>query len=89
MCEGRASSYHERMLFPGHLKSLFVFYTVFKIEVYLRDEKGRAVYDPSLPVYDPKDKEGTSQFRITLQETDISLSLKKFHLIIQLFRYIP
>lgn len=29
-----------------------------------RDEKGRAVYDPSLPVYDPKNREETSDFRI-------------------------
>ena len=29
-----------------------------------RDDKGRPVYNPSLPSYDPKDKEHTSQFRI-------------------------
>ena len=29
-----------------------------------RDEHGRAIYDPSLPGYDPKDKEGTSKYRI-------------------------
>lgn len=29
-----------------------------------RDEHGRPIYDPSLPVYDPKDKESTSQYRI-------------------------
>ena len=29
-----------------------------------RDDKGRPVYDPSLPSYDPKNKEETSQYRI-------------------------
>jgi len=29
-----------------------------------RDAKGRAVFDPSLPSYDPKDREHTSQYRI-------------------------
>ncbi len=29
-----------------------------------RDAEGRAVYDPSLPSYDPKDREHTSQYRI-------------------------
>ena len=29
-----------------------------------RDEKGRPVYDPSKPSYDPKDKEHTAQYRI-------------------------
>ena len=29
-----------------------------------RDDKGRPVYDPSLPSYDLKDKENTSQYRI-------------------------
>ncbi len=29
-----------------------------------RDAQGRPIYDPDLPVYDPKDKEHTSQFRI-------------------------
>ena len=29
-----------------------------------RDEIGRAIFDPSLPQYDPKDKEHTSQYRI-------------------------
>lgn len=29
-----------------------------------RDDKGRPVYDPSLPSYNPKDKENTSKYRI-------------------------
>lgn len=29
-----------------------------------RDAQGRPVYDPDLPVYDPKDKENTAQYRI-------------------------
>ena len=29
-----------------------------------RDDKGRPVYDPSLPSYNPKDKENTSRYRI-------------------------
>ena len=29
-----------------------------------RDEEGRAIYNPDLPSYDPKDKENTSQYRI-------------------------
>ena len=29
-----------------------------------RDENGKAVYDPKLPSYDPKDREKTSQYRI-------------------------
>ena len=35
-----------------------------------RDEKGRAVYDPSLPVYDPKNREETSDFRIPQLDKD-------------------
>ena len=35
-----------------------------------RDEQGRAVYDPSLPCYDPKDKEHTSQYRIPALDKD-------------------
>ena len=31
-----------------------------------RDSLGRAVYDPSLPSYDPKDKDRTAQYRIPL-----------------------
>ena len=31
-----------------------------------RDTAGRAIYDPSLPSYDPKDKERTAQYRIPL-----------------------
>lgn len=31
-----------------------------------RDEEGRAVYVPELPVYDPKNREGTAQYRIPL-----------------------
>ena len=29
-----------------------------------RDENGKAIYDPLRPVYDPKDKENTAQYRI-------------------------
>ena len=29
-----------------------------------RDENGKAIYDPKLPSYDPKDREKTSQYRI-------------------------
>ena len=29
-----------------------------------KDENGRAVFDPALPVYDPKDRENTSRYRI-------------------------
>ena len=29
-----------------------------------RDENGKAIYDPSRPSYDPKDKENTNQYRI-------------------------
>lgn len=35
-----------------------------------RDEKGRAIYDPSLPSYDPKHKEETSKFRIPQLDKD-------------------
>ena len=35
-----------------------------------RDEQGRAIYDPSLPCYDPKDKERTSQYRIPALDKD-------------------
>ena len=35
-----------------------------------RDESGRALYDPSLPVYNPKDKEHTSQYRIPALDKD-------------------
>ncbi|MBQ9609040.1 MAG: MobA/MobL family protein [Lachnospiraceae bacterium] len=30
----------------------------------VRDDKGRPIYDPSLPSYNPKDKENTSKYRI-------------------------
>ena len=30
----------------------------------VRDENGKAIYDPKLPSYDPKDREKTSQYRI-------------------------
>ncbi|HOO80334.1 MAG TPA: MobQ family relaxase, partial [Lachnospiraceae bacterium] len=29
-----------------------------------KDEEGRAIYNPELPVYDPKDRENTSKYRI-------------------------
>lgn len=35
-----------------------------------RDEKGRPVYDPSLPSYDPKNKEKTSKYRIPQLDKD-------------------
>ena len=35
-----------------------------------RDECGRPIYDPSLPVYNPKDKEHTSQYRIPALDKD-------------------
>lgn len=35
-----------------------------------RDVQGRPVYDPTLPVYDPKDKEHTSQYRIPALDKD-------------------
>jgi len=35
-----------------------------------RDEHGRAIYDPSLPGYDPKDREHTSQYRIPALDKD-------------------
>lgn len=35
-----------------------------------RDEHGRPVYNPSLPCYDPKDKEHTSQYRIPALDKD-------------------
>lgn len=35
-----------------------------------RDEHGRAIYDPSLPSYDPKDREHTSQYRIPELDKD-------------------
>lgn len=35
-----------------------------------RDEHGRAIYDPSLPSYDPKDREHTSQYRIPALDKD-------------------
>lgn len=35
-----------------------------------RDEQGRPVYDPSLPVYDPKDKARTAQYRIPALDKD-------------------
>lgn len=35
-----------------------------------RDEKGRPIYDPSLPSYDPKNKEKTSQYRIPQLDKD-------------------
>ena len=35
-----------------------------------RDEKGRAIYDPTKPSYDPKRKEETSQYRIPQLDKD-------------------
>ena len=35
-----------------------------------RDEEGRPVYDPSLPSYDPKNKEKTSKYRIPQLDKD-------------------
>lgn len=35
-----------------------------------RDAQGRPIYDPSLPVYDPKDKENTFQYRIPALDQD-------------------
>ena len=35
-----------------------------------RDEKGRAIFDPSKPSYDPKRKEETSQYRIPQLDKD-------------------
>lgn len=35
-----------------------------------RDEQGRPIYDPLLPVYDPKDKAGTAQYRIPALDKD-------------------
>jgi ATP-dependent exoDNAse (exonuclease V) alpha subunit len=35
-----------------------------------RDEHGRAIYDPSLPSYDSKDREHTSQYRIPALDKD-------------------
>ena len=35
-----------------------------------RDKNGRAIYDPTLPCYDPKDKEHTSQYRIPALDKD-------------------
>lgn len=34
------------------------------------DKEGRPIYDPRLPVYDPKDKEGTSQYRIPVLDSE-------------------
>lgn len=35
-----------------------------------RDKEGRPIYDPRLPSYDPKDKEGTSQYRIPVLDSE-------------------
>ena len=35
-----------------------------------RDSNGKAIYDPSLPSYDPKDREGSSQYRIPALDKD-------------------
>lgn len=35
-----------------------------------RDKEGRPVYDPDLPSYDPKDKEGTAKYRIPVLDKD-------------------
>ncbi len=35
-----------------------------------RDENGRAIYDPNLPVYDPKNKDETSKYRIPVLDKD-------------------
>ena len=35
-----------------------------------RDAQGRPIYDPGLPVYDPKDKENTFQYRIPALDQD-------------------
>ena len=35
-----------------------------------RDSEGRAIFDPAMPVYDPKDRDGTMQYRIPAFGTD-------------------
>ena len=35
-----------------------------------RDKEGRPIYDPRLPSYEPKDKEGTSQYRIPVLDSE-------------------
>lgn len=35
-----------------------------------RDKEGRPIYDPRLPAYDSKDKEGTSQYRIPVLDSE-------------------
>ena len=35
-----------------------------------RDKEGRPIYDPCLPAYDSKDKEGTSQYRIPVLDSE-------------------
>lgn len=35
-----------------------------------RDKEGRPIYDPSLPSYDPKDKEHTAKYRIPVLDKD-------------------
>ena len=35
-----------------------------------RDDKGRAIYNPDLPAYNPKDKESTSKYRIPALDKD-------------------
>lgn len=36
----------------------------------VRDKEGRPVYDPDLPSYDPKNKEGTAKYRIPVLDKD-------------------
>ena len=41
------------------------------------DKEGRPIYDPRLPVYDPKDKEGTSQYRIPVLDSEGNQKTRK------------
>lgn len=42
-----------------------------------RDKEGRPIYDPRLPVYDPKDKEGTAQYRIPVLDSEGNQKTRK------------
>ncbi len=42
-----------------------------------RDDKGRPVYDPSLPSYNPKDKENTSKYRIPVLDENGNQKTRK------------